>query len=101
MIGEGKISAGTLAMIKRWEGAHANSMENYTLLVAASLLACHAGVPTGTINGLMFSYTLARVCYAIAYIRIEKESYSKVRGLCWWWGMFSCLTLLRQAGKRL
>ncbi|RFU27755.1 hypothetical protein B7463_g8576, partial [Scytalidium lignicola] len=101
MIADGKISRWTLNMLKRWESAHANAVENYTLFVAAVLLANHAGVPAGVINGLMASYTLARTLYAVAYICIDRDEFSQVRGLCWWWGNTSCMSLLWMAGKRL
>ena len=34
MVKEGKLSAKQLAMVKRWESAHANAVEGYTLFVA-------------------------------------------------------------------
>ena len=101
MVAEGKISSATLRMIKRWESAQANAIENFTLFTASVLLATYAGVPTGTLNGLMASYLLARIGYGIAYITIEKEIYSLTRSLCWWWGNLSCLAMLVLAGKRL
>ncbi|KAH8805993.1 hypothetical protein F5884DRAFT_467646 [Xylogone sp. PMI_703] len=101
MVSEGKISQRTLGMLKRWESAHANAVENYTLFVASVLLANHAGVPTSFINGSMASYTVARIAYAIAYIVIDRPALSQLRGMCWWWGNTSCLILLWNAGKRL
>jgi uncharacterized MAPEG superfamily protein len=101
MVAEGKISQATLSMIKRWDAAHANAVENFPLFATGVLLACHAGVPTGMLNGLMASYTLARVAYGIAYIMIEKERLAILRSYCWWWGNISCLAMLVLAGKRL
>lgn len=90
-----------LGVIKRWGSAHANAAENVPLFAAGVLLACHAGVPTGMLNGLVASYTLARAAYGIAYIMIEKESLATLRSYCWWWGNINCLTMLVLAGKRL
>ena len=101
MVAEGKLSASTLRMIKRWESAHANTVENFALFAAGVGLACTARVPSGILNGLMASYTLARVCYAIAYVGIESDTTSQVRGICWWWGNVSALSMIWLAGKRL
>jgi uncharacterized MAPEG superfamily protein len=46
------MSQSTLNMIKRWEAAHANAVENYPLFVAGMLLALHAKLPVGTLDGL-------------------------------------------------
>jgi uncharacterized MAPEG superfamily protein len=88
-------------MIKRWESASANGFENYPLFIGGVLLALQAKVPAGTLNGLMAVYTLARFAYGCAYILIEKESYSGVRGYCWWTGNLSCLTMMVSVGRRL
>jgi len=101
MVSDGKISQRTLNMLKRWESAHANAVENYALFVAAVLLGNHTGVPAAVINGHIASYTLARMAYAVVYIFIDRESLSQLRGLCWWWGNSSCFSLLYIAGKRL
>ncbi|KAJ6000533.1 hypothetical protein N7481_000942 [Penicillium waksmanii] len=98
---DGKLTRKQLGMLKRNEAAHANSVENFTLLVASILFASHAGVPTQTINVAGLSYTLARLCYGAVYILIDHPTWSQLRGLVWWWGNASCLYLLWQAGKNL
>jgi len=88
-------------MLKRWESAHANSVEGFAFFAAAVLLALHAGVERTKINGLMTMYSLARVAYATAYIGIETEKYSRVRGYFWWTGNTACITLMYLAGRKL
>lgn len=100
MVSEGKLSRRSLDMIKRWEGAHANGMENYTLLVAGVLLALHAGVDTVVLNDLMALYSVLRVGYLVSYLGIEKEELSLVRTLFWWSGNACCISMLVLAGKR-
>ncbi|KAL1847015.1 hypothetical protein Plec18167_003020 [Paecilomyces lecythidis] len=98
---EGKISQKTLDMLKRNESAHANSVENYTLLVAGVSLATFAGVDRVVVNRAVAMYTIARIAYAIVYITIDRPRLSQLRGICWWTGNLSCLTLLWKAGKLL
>ncbi|KAJ5601010.1 hypothetical protein N7510_010544 [Penicillium lagena] len=98
---EGKITRAQLDMLKRNEAAHANAVENFTLLVASVLFASHAGVPAQTINAAAASYTLARIVYGAVYILIGHPRWSQVRGLVWWWGNLSCLFLLWRAGGLL
>lgn len=88
-------------MLKRWEAAHANSMENYPFFAASVLLALHAGVEVGRLNGCMALFTVARLAYAACYICIENENWMRVRGYCFWVGNAACMTLVWEAGKRL
>lgn len=98
---EGKLTRRQLDMLKRNEWAHANSVENFSLLVASLLFASHAGVSVGTINAAGFSYTVARIFYSVVYILVDHPKWSQLRGLCWWWGNVSCLVLLWKAGRLL
>lgn len=98
---EGKISQKTLNMLKRNESAHANAVENYTLLVAGVGLATAAGVDRVVVNRAVVVYTLARLAYAVVYISIERPLLSQLRGVCWWIGNVSCFTLLWKAGEVL
>lgn len=98
---DGKLSRRQLDMLKRNEAAHANSVENFTLLVASILFASYAGVPAQTINAAGVSYTVARLCYAAVYIMVDHPKWSAVRGVVWWWGNVSCLMLLWKAGELL
>ncbi|KAJ5444390.1 uncharacterized protein N7458_008262 [Penicillium daleae] len=100
-IREGKMTRKQLDMLKRNEAAHANSVENYPLLVGSLLFASYAGVPVQTINAAGLSYTVARIIYGAVYIFVDTPKWSWTRGVVWWWGNLSCLTLLYQAGKRL
>jgi uncharacterized MAPEG superfamily protein len=98
---DGKITAAQLRMLRRNEAAHANAVENFTLLVASVLFASHAGVEAATINRAALSYTAARFCHAAVYILIEHRQWSQLRGLSWWWGNLSCFFMLWKAGKML
>jgi uncharacterized MAPEG superfamily protein len=61
----------------------------------------HAGVDNGKMNGLMALYTVARFGYAVAYITIEGDVTSQIRGLLWWTGNICCLTMMGLAGRKL
>ncbi|KAI6080996.1 hypothetical protein F4821DRAFT_40067 [Hypoxylon rubiginosum] len=97
----GKITQNQLNMLKRNEGAHANSVENYTLLVGAMGLATFAGVKPEIVNRAGLIYTAARIAYGISYILIEDNLLAVSRGVFWWIGNGSCLWLFWEAGKLL
>ncbi|KAI1159749.1 hypothetical protein F5B18DRAFT_635507 [Nemania serpens] len=97
----GKITQRQLAMLKRNESAHANSVENYALFVAAMGFATFAGVETHLINRAGLLYTTARLLYGFVYIVIDDDVWSQLRGLTWWTGNLSCLWLLYRAGAKL
>jgi uncharacterized MAPEG superfamily protein len=101
MIKKGKITQRDLDRVRRMEAAQANSIESFGLLGVSSLLAMHAGVNTGTVNGLMAVYVLARVGYSLAYVLVETRSLSYIRSLMFWIGNISCVTMMVLAGKRL
>lgn len=88
-------------MIKRWGFAHANAIESYPFFTSAVLLGLHAKVETGTLNGIMALYTIARLAYAVAYVMIESDTTSQIRGLLWWVGNLCCLSMMWMAGKKL
>ncbi|KAI1187526.1 hypothetical protein F5B17DRAFT_317379 [Nemania serpens] len=97
----GKITQKQLAMLKRNESAHANSVENYSLFVAAMGFATFAGVEPHLINRAGLLYTTARLIYGFVYILIDDDVWSQLRGLTWWTGNLSCLWLLYRAGAKL
>ncbi|KAI1112377.1 hypothetical protein F5Y14DRAFT_421977 [Nemania sp. NC0429] len=97
----GKITQKQLAMLKRNESAHANSVENYALFVAAMGFATFAGVETHLVNRAGLLYTTARLLYGFVYIFIDDDAWSQLRGLTWWTGNLSCLWLLYRAGAKL
>ncbi|KAL3482102.1 hypothetical protein BJX99DRAFT_82118 [Aspergillus californicus] len=97
----GKITRAQLNMLRRNEAASANSVENYTLLVAAVGMASLAGVDKVVVNQAVAVYTIARIFYGAAYILIESDRWSQIRGVCWWVGNLTCLTLLWKAGGLL
>ncbi|KAI0867114.1 hypothetical protein F4860DRAFT_456447 [Xylaria cubensis] len=97
----GKITQKQLNMLKRNESAHANSVENYTLFVAAMGFATFAGVEPHLINRAGLLYTVARFVYGAVYIFIDHDVWSQIRGITWWTGNLSCLWLLYRAGVKL
>jgi uncharacterized MAPEG superfamily protein len=91
-VAKGKITRQQLNGLRRREAAHANSIENFPVYIAAILSAYLAGVSTATLNGLSLWFTLSRIVYGIAYINTESYKFSFIRSLCWWSGNFSCIT---------
>ncbi|KAI1765791.1 hypothetical protein GGR53DRAFT_489071 [Hypoxylon sp. FL1150] len=97
----GKITARQLGMLRRNESAHANAVENYTLLVAAMAFATFAGVESRYVNRAGLVYTFARIAYGLVYVLVEHPTWSQIRGLTWWTGNVSCLWLLWRAWGKL
>ncbi|KAI1821623.1 hypothetical protein F4861DRAFT_451046 [Xylaria intraflava] len=97
----GKITQKQLDMLKRNESAHANSVENYTLFVAALGFATFAGVETHLVNRAGLIYVTARFVYGLVYVFIDRDPWSQIRGVAWWVGNLSCLWLLYRAGGKL
>ncbi|KAI0814104.1 hypothetical protein GGR55DRAFT_495871 [Xylaria sp. FL0064] len=97
----GKITQRQLGMLKRNESAHANSVENYTLFVAAMGFATFAGVESHLINRAGLLYVIARIAYGAVYVLVDHDLWSQVRGITWWTGNLSCLWLLYRAGAKL
>ncbi|KAI9038207.1 MAPEG family protein [Aspergillus affinis] len=93
-VSSGKITQKQLDRLHRNEAAHANAVENYTLLVGAVSMASWAGVESTIINRSVAVYTLARLAHAAVYIGIDRSGWSQLRGICWWIGNLSCLGLL-------
>ncbi|KAI0404708.1 hypothetical protein F4802DRAFT_566018 [Xylaria palmicola] len=97
----GKVTQKQLAMLRRNESAHANSVENYALFVAAMGFATFAGVENHLVNRAGLLYVVVRFAYAAAYILIDHDVWSQIRGITWWTGNLSCLWLLYRAGLKL
>ncbi|KAI0389075.1 hypothetical protein F5Y17DRAFT_450356 [Xylariaceae sp. FL0594] len=97
----GKITQRQLDMLKRNEAAHANSVENYALFVAAMGFATFAGVERHLVNRAGLIYVTARLAYGAVYILIDHDLWSQIRGITFWTGNLSCLWLLYRAGAKL
>ncbi|KAI1758717.1 hypothetical protein GGR53DRAFT_524443 [Hypoxylon sp. FL1150] len=67
-----------LNVLKRNEGAHANSVGNYTLLIGAMGFATFA---PEIVNRAGLLYTTARIAYGISYISIEDSLSTVSRGI--------------------
>jgi uncharacterized MAPEG superfamily protein len=100
-VNSGKITQKQLDMVKRNDAAHANSVENFTLLVAAMGFATIAGVRPEIVNRAGLVYTVARIAYCISYILIADDTWAVSRALSWWAGNGSCFWLLWEAAKYL
>ncbi|KAF3387460.1 hypothetical protein F1880_001454 [Penicillium rolfsii] len=97
----GKLSQRTLNRLKREEAAHANSMENFSVFAAATLIAVYAGVPNETVNRFGICYTLSRIAFSICYSYIETQRMSFLRSAAWWAGNISCFTGFIAAARKL
>ncbi len=98
---EGKMNRTQLNMVVRIESAHANSVENLPLLIGSLLFATHTGVPNELVNQIAFTYSLARIGYALAYIYTEQFALSFIRTAMWWVGTGNCFFLLWRAGRTM
>ena len=92
-VSSGKITQRQLDMLKRNEGAHANSYEHYPVLVGALLWAHVAGLSNAEINASALVYTIARLAYVTVYVLVDTPKLSQLRGVCWWIGNVTCLRL--------
>ncbi|KAH8599066.1 hypothetical protein B0O99DRAFT_34660 [Bisporella sp. PMI_857] len=101
LVAAGKLPRRTLERIKRLEAASANAIDHYPVFVAAVLLGAIAKVDAPKMNGLMALYTVARLGYAVAYVAIESDSTSRVRGYLFWTGNVACMGMLWLAGRKL
>lgn len=101
-IAKGKITQCQLDQIRRVENCHANSVENFPLLVAAVVFAHVAGLDNEVVNRLGLTYTTVRAFYAVAYIFNERSvPLALVRGGFWWTGNIVCWRVLWAAGKAM
>ncbi|KAK5167144.1 uncharacterized protein LTR77_007874 [Saxophila tyrrhenica] len=85
-VSSGKITQKQLDMLKRNEGAHANSYENYAVFAAAMIWSHVAGLDTTDVNASALVYTVARLAYVAIYVLVDKPLLSQMRGICWWMG---------------
>ncbi|KAI2790376.1 hypothetical protein POX_d05887 [Penicillium oxalicum] len=97
----GKISRKTLNRLKREEAAHANAIENYTVFVAATLIAVIAKVPNKDVNKYGLWYTASRIAFSLCYSYGETRRMSNFRSLFWWSGNISCICAFVAAAKNL
>ncbi|KAJ5880483.1 uncharacterized protein N7473_011536 [Penicillium subrubescens] len=97
----GKVRRSTLNRLKRQEAAHANSIENFPVFAAATLIAVYAGVPNKTVHRFGLCYTVSRIAFNICYSYIENQSLSYLRSAVWWPGNISCFTGLIAAARKL
>ena len=93
----GKLTRAQFNAIQRQEAAHQNAVEHFPFFVGAVLLATHAGLPGDMVNRYAMVYTIARVAYAILYVRVETKQMSWFRTACWWAGNITCIRLCYKA----
>jgi uncharacterized MAPEG superfamily protein len=80
--------------IKRLEAAQSNAIEHFPLFLTAMTMATLGGVDANVVNGCAAIYTVGRVGYTIAYVKITTETASYARSVLWWVGNLSCFYLL-------
>lgn len=100
-ISKGKLTQKQLNQMKRVEGAHANSVEHYTVFIGAMLWATITRLPDTTINASALVYTLARFTYAVSYIFVDEVKLSQLRGIAWWVSNITCLRLFWLGAKAI
>lgn len=100
-VSSGKITQSQLNRLKRIESCHANSIESFPLFVGAMIWAHVAGLENSVINRSALVYTVVRVVYAINYVVVEREAWSRLRGLMWWTGNVVCCRLFWLGGKAI
>lgn len=88
-------------MLKRVEGAHANSYEQYGFFASALIWAHISGLGFADVNGSALVYTLARIAYVTVYTLVDTPMLSQLRGLCWWTGNIVCLRLFWKGMKAI
>jgi uncharacterized MAPEG superfamily protein len=92
-VASGKITQQQLDMLKRIEGAHANSYEQYGFFASALIWAHVAGLPMADVNASALAYTVIRMAYVGVYTFVDTPKLSQLRGMCWWTGNLVCLRL--------
>jgi uncharacterized MAPEG superfamily protein len=97
----GKITQAQLNLLKRHEAAHANRMEHWPVLAAATILSIIAKVPNETVNTASLIYTVSSVAYGLAYIFTTDVKYSYIRSTFWWICNLNVLYLFYISGQAL
>lgn len=100
-VASGKITQRQLDMLKRNEGAHANSYEHYPVFASAMIWAHIAGLEMADVNASALAYTVARLAYVAIYVLVDTPALSQLRGLCWWTGNVVCLRLFWKGMKAI
>ncbi|KAH8804207.1 hypothetical protein DL96DRAFT_1631469 [Flagelloscypha sp. PMI_526] len=98
---EGKVSASSLARIKRLEACHINAMENLPLFVAAVLAGNFAGLDAQFMNASTGAYLLSRIAYTVFYTKQSTRAGAGARSLSWLFGIGLTLTILTRAAMAL
>lgn len=99
-----KLTAKQYATYERLEAAHANSMENMPIFIAAVVLGNMAGLhkvegPDG-LNWFTAAFLLVRAAYIIVYANNDTQVKSAPRSLLYFIGVGLCWrTLLKAAAK--
>jgi uncharacterized MAPEG superfamily protein len=97
----GKITQSQLDMLKRNEGAHANSREHFAVFASAILWAHIAGLSHTNINASCVAYTVVRLAYVAVYILVDTPKLSQLRGITWWMSNFVCARLFWKGMKAI
>ena len=101
LVSTGRITQEQLDQMRRVQSAHSNSMEHYTVFVAAVLSAIVAKLDNGMVNKYAVLYTIARAAYFWVYRQNTTRSTAGVRSVFWWVSNILCIRLFWFAGKAL
>lgn len=101
LVSTGRITQEQLDQMRRVQSAHSNSMEHYTVFVAAVLSAIVAKLDNGMVNRYAVLYTIARAAYFWVYRQNTTRSAAGVRSVLWWVSNILCIRLFWFAGKAL
>ncbi|THY17099.1 hypothetical protein D6D01_07563 [Aureobasidium pullulans] len=97
----GKLTTEQLEQLRRIQSAHSNSMEHYTVFVAAILSAMIAKLDGGVVNRYATIYTLVRAAYFWVYRQNTTRQAAGLRSVLWWASNIVCIRLFWFAGKAL
>ncbi|KAK8216227.1 hypothetical protein IWZ01DRAFT_195536 [Phyllosticta capitalensis] len=100
-----KIGAKRYAVYERLKAAHANSMENMPLFIAAIILGNMAGLDkvegSGGLNWFAASFLLSRTGYNIVYAQNASQGQSYLRTLFYFLSVGQCFRVLFKAASIL
>ncbi|THW56833.1 hypothetical protein D6D25_03115 [Aureobasidium pullulans] len=101
LVSKGKLTNEQLEQLRRIQSAHSNSMEHYTVFVAAIMSAMIAKLDGGVVNRYATIYTLVRAAYFWVYRQNTTRQAAGFRSVLWWASNIVCIRLFWFAGKAL
>lgn len=100
-----RVGAKRFATYERLEAAHANSMENMPIFIAAVVLGNMAGLHkvqgSGGLNWFTAAFLLVRAAYILVYATNDTQAKSYPRSILYFIGVGLCWATLFKAAARL